>query len=71
MYMQWPAHILSLPGFDTVLDPTSGQLLFRGPRLRMGVAEGIPSSVSPDHMGHANYTGKCCEVCLSMLKLCV
>lgn len=58
MYMQWPAHILSLPGFDTVLHPGSGQLLFRGPRLRMGVAEGIPSSVSPDHMGHANYTGK-------------
>jgi len=58
MYIDWPEHILGLPGFEEVLDPLSGQLLFRGPRLRMGVSEGLPSNVLPDHMGHANYAGR-------------
>jgi hypothetical protein len=58
MYVDWPQCILELPGFQEQVDPVSGQLLFKGPRLRMGVSEGIPSSVLPDHMGHANYCGK-------------
>ncbi|GAX78741.1 hypothetical protein CEUSTIGMA_g6178.t1 [Chlamydomonas eustigma] len=34
-----------------------GQLLFRGPRLKMGVCEGEPTSIMPDHMGRADYHG--------------
>eukprot|EP00879_Flechtneria_rotunda_P028591 GHRR01030762.1.p1 GENE.GHRR01030762.1~~GHRR01030762.1.p1 ORF type:complete len:111 (+),score=11.95 GHRR01030762.1:191-523(+) len=29
----------------------AGQLVFRGPRLKMGVCEGIPRTIIPDHMG--------------------
>lgn len=36
---------------------TTGALLFRGPRLRMGLTEGVPDSVLPDHTGRTNYTG--------------
>ena len=32
-------------------------LLFRGPRLKMGVCEGVPSTVLPDHLGRADYHG--------------
>lgn len=57
MYVDWPDQLLRLPGFHEEWDAASGQLLFRGPRLRIGVSEGIPSSVLPEHQGHANYTG--------------
>lgn len=57
MYEDWPDQVLRLPGFHEERDPASGQLLFRGPRLGMGVSEGIPGSVLPEHQGHANYTG--------------
>lgn len=63
MYVDWPAYILSLPGFQEVTDPITQQLLLRGPRLRMGISEGPPSNVLPDHMGHANYTGVCVRSC--------
>ena len=32
-------------------------LLFRGPRLKMGVCEGSPASIMPDHLGRADYHG--------------
>lgn len=57
MYMEWPESTLSTPGFEEVLDSDTGQLLLRGPRLRMGLSDGVPTSILPDHMGHANYTG--------------
>lgn len=57
MYVNWPAHVLAHPGFEEVLDPATGLPLFRGPRLRMGLAEGQPNSVLPDHTGRANYYG--------------
>lgn len=28
-----------------------GQLVFRGPRLRIGLCEGVPRTVMPDHVG--------------------
>jgi hypothetical protein len=28
-------------------------------RLKMGVCEGVPSSIMPDHMGRADYHGAC------------
>jgi hypothetical protein len=33
------------------------QLLFRGPRLKMGVCEGLPRAISADHLGRADYHG--------------
>ncbi|GBF96164.1 inactive leucine-rich repeat receptor kinase-like [Raphidocelis subcapitata] len=52
----WPEPLLRLPGFSPVAD-ARGQLLFRGPRLKMGVAEGAPRCVLPDHAGRADYHG--------------
>ncbi|WIA41730.1 hypothetical protein OEZ86_009073 [Tetradesmus obliquus] len=57
MYIDWPEHVLAHPGFGEVADPASGALLFRGPRLRMGLSEGQPTCVLPDHAGRANYYG--------------
>jgi hypothetical protein len=57
MYVDWPEHVLNHPGFGEVVDPASGAMLFRGPRLRMGLSEGQPTCVLPDHAGRANYYG--------------
>lgn len=57
MYVPWAENVLSHPGFKEELDPVTGLPLFRGPRLRMGLAEGHPNSVLPDHNGRANYYG--------------
>uniref|UniRef100_A0A383WDG8 Guanylate cyclase domain-containing protein n=1 Tax=Tetradesmus obliquus TaxID=3088 RepID=A0A383WDG8_TETOB len=57
LYADWPAAALSFPGFSEVLDPASGLLLFRGPRLRMGLAAGRPDRILPDHTGRASYYG--------------
>lgn len=57
MYVNWPADVLAHPGFEEVSDPVTGTPVFRGPRLRMGLAEGQPNSVLPDHTGRANYYG--------------
>ena len=35
----------------------NGELLFRGPRLKMGMCEGYANSVLPDHLGRADYHG--------------
>jgi hypothetical protein len=63
MYVNWPASVLSHPGFEQVLDPDTGLPLFRDPRLRMGLAEGQPNSGIPDHNGRANYWGSCVNRC--------
>jgi hypothetical protein len=55
LYEPWEAAVLRHPGFEPVTCPDSGRLLFAGPRLRMGLAEGAPHSVAPDHSGRANY----------------
>lgn len=34
-----------------------GDLMFRGPRLRMGLCHGCPRAIVPDHMGRADYHG--------------
>jgi hypothetical protein len=57
MFADWPASVLTLPECSEVLDPTTGLLLFRGPRLRMGLAEGRPDRILPDHTGRASYYG--------------
>ena len=50
MYADWP---------DTVLlyfkeQYVSRKLVFRGPRLKMGVCNGLPKTVIPDHLGRAD-----------------
>uniref|UniRef100_A0A383VNF8 Guanylate cyclase domain-containing protein n=1 Tax=Tetradesmus obliquus TaxID=3088 RepID=A0A383VNF8_TETOB len=57
LYEAWEPAVLRHPGFEPVTCPDSGRPLFAGPRLRMGLAEGPPHSVLPDHSGRANYSG--------------
>ncbi|GAX81930.1 hypothetical protein CEUSTIGMA_g9358.t1, partial [Chlamydomonas eustigma] len=55
MYIRWPASILSFWGEEEY--GADGRLLFRGPRLKMGVCEGVPGSIVPDYLGRADYHG--------------
>ena len=57
MYAPWPQSVLDCPEWREVHAPGDGALLFRGPRLRMGLAEGIPRSLVPDCAGRADYYG--------------
>uniref|UniRef100_A0A7S3QMH0 Guanylate cyclase domain-containing protein n=1 Tax=Dunaliella tertiolecta TaxID=3047 RepID=A0A7S3QMH0_DUNTE len=36
-----------------------GNLIFRGPRLKIGISQGRPDSIQPDHLGRADYHGDC------------
>ncbi|GAX78738.1 hypothetical protein CEUSTIGMA_g6175.t1 [Chlamydomonas eustigma] len=54
LYADWP---LSALKFWPIERDNHGQAIFRGPRLKIGVSEGVPSSVLPDHMGRADYLG--------------
>jgi hypothetical protein len=57
MYAPWPQSVLDWAEWREVHAPGDGALLFRGPRLRMGVAEGVPRSLAPDCAGRADYYG--------------
>lgn len=57
MYLPWPPAVLALPCFQPEIDGQSETLLFRGPRLKMGVCEGRPRSIQPDHLARADYHG--------------
>jgi hypothetical protein len=57
MYAPWPQSVLDWGEWREVHAPGDGALLFRGPRLRMGVAEGVPRSLAPDCAGRADYYG--------------
>jgi hypothetical protein len=57
--LPWACAVLYLPVLDVccaVLQlrteyDSRGQLVFRGPRLRIGLCEGVPRTVMPDHLG--------------------
>ena len=55
MHAEWPPS--ALKQWPTELDPDTRQPLFRGPRMKMGIAEGVPGSITPDHNGRADYLG--------------
>jgi hypothetical protein len=55
--LPWPADVLALAPFATEEDPATGRVLFRGPRLKVGVCSGAPKSILPDHLGRADYHG--------------
>ncbi|KAG1663614.1 hypothetical protein FOA52_009713 [Chlamydomonas sp. UWO 241] len=73
IYLDWPPQVLrtwpevrATPGEAGAAGRGSGndnggtgELLFRGPRLKMGVQEGVPRSVAPDYTGRADYLGDC------------
>ena len=54
MYSEWPATALRYWGIER---DSIDYVLFRGPRLKMGVCEGSPASIMPDHLGRADYHG--------------
>lgn len=57
MHQPWAAEALSLPCFQKKCDARDGKVLFRGPRLKMGVCEGRPQAIEPDHLARADYHG--------------
>ena len=64
MYAEWTAS--ALRHWPTEKD-SSDHLLFRGPRLKMGVNEGSPVSIMPNHMGRADYYGTCINLAARLL----
>ena len=56
LHMPWPEDILSLAPFLPEQD-AAGRLLFRGPRVKVGVCSGTPKTILPDHLGRADYHG--------------
>ena len=57
MYLPWPPQVLGVTGWGECRDPSTGELIWRGPRLKMGLAKGQPRSIMPDHVGRADYHG--------------
>jgi len=45
-----PVQVLGLASFGVQLDE-GGRLVFRGPRFKMGLSEGAPKVILPDHLG--------------------
>ncbi|GIL61956.1 hypothetical protein Vafri_16318 [Volvox africanus] len=54
MYADWPESALKY-WRDEYDD--RGRLVFRGPRMKIGLCEGCPRSIIPDHVGRADYHG--------------
>jgi hypothetical protein len=50
LYLPYPDALLSLPGCGVQLNG-EGRLLLRGPRLKLGLCEGAPSSISISSAG--------------------
>ncbi|KAF5834843.1 hypothetical protein DUNSADRAFT_8344 [Dunaliella salina] len=57
MARPWSRTVLKEP-FKEVRDQ-HGRLIFRGPRLKIGISQGRPDSIQPDHMGRSDYHGDC------------
>ena len=54
IYAEWPHSAMK---FWAAERDSRDRILFRGPRLKMGVCEGSPASIMPDHLGRADYHG--------------
>lgn len=50
LYAPYPPEVLGLSSFGVQVDG-SGRLVLRGPRFKMGLSEGPPRCILPDHMG--------------------
>lgn len=54
----WTSRILQHEACRPVMAPEDGRLLFSGPRVKMGICFGEPTSIQPDAVsGRASYTG--------------
>ena len=51
MYADWPETALQYFKEETA---SRKKILFRGPRLKMGVCDGMPKTIIPDHLGRAD-----------------
>ncbi|GAX74578.1 hypothetical protein CEUSTIGMA_g2027.t1 [Chlamydomonas eustigma] len=56
LFAAWSPDVLLHDKFK-VERGADGELLFRGPRLKMGVCEGQPKTIIPDHLARADYHG--------------
>ena len=56
LYLAYPEPLLNLSSFAVQVD-AKGRLVFRGPRFKMGLCEGSPSSITPSGEGRAEYHG--------------
>ena len=54
----WASRILQHESCRPVMAPEDGRLLFSGPRVKMGICFGEPTSIQPDAVsGRASYAG--------------
>ncbi len=63
LYHKWPTSVLqhwpTLPALRGLSGGLRGdQVLFRGPRLKLAISEGVPQAISPDENGRARYQGR-------------
>lgn len=56
MWQDWPEALLKIDKAKEERDDR-GDIVFRGPRLRMGMCHGCPRAIVPDHNGRADYHG--------------
>jgi hypothetical protein len=54
--VSWPDAVLELPGAKQLTDQ-HGNVVFRGPRVKMGLYRGVPARVVPHNTGRADYFG--------------
>ncbi|KAK9805480.1 hypothetical protein WJX72_000629 [[Myrmecia] bisecta] len=64
----WGSAVLSLSACRPAISETTHQVVFQGPRARMGIYEGIPTKVTPHSTtGRADYFGplvnRCARIC--------
>lgn len=60
LYLPYPQQLLQYRGVAAVHDG-SGRLVFRGPRLKMGLFEGAPKCITPDYqVSDADAMSSCC-----------
>eukprot|EP00899_Mesostigma_viride_P019774 jgi/Mesvir1/27799/Mv07481-RA.2 len=57
-YGDWPAELLSFRAGAEFRDKNSGQVLYRGLRVRMGIHVGVPEGVSQHPNGRQHYRGE-------------
>ena len=57
MEIEWPDDVIDLPGASEQYDANS-ELIFRGPRVKIGIYDGTPFKVIPHSAsGRADYFG--------------
>lgn len=57
LHVVWPEAVLAWPECAPAEDPATGALLWRGLRLKVGMAYGAPTSKAPLNTGRADYYG--------------